>query len=419
MYLMFITVLVFAIAAPGFARAPLVKIQANSSARPPAKAMTEKTIGSTVTAEFERLRKEGNESVYNLDYKDAKGIFLQMTKIAPDHPAGYVYLANNLWLETLNASRRLTASLYSSGSFYAQDKDSDATDMKREREFNDLIRKALAVSEARLKKNPRDAEALYYQGSARGLRAGYSVTVKRSFRKAIGDANASIKIQKQVLKIDPDYTDANLSIGLYEYVIGSLPFIWKIFAKVAGLSGSKKKGLEYLEMVAEQGRYASDDARVLLIGLYSRENQPERALEIIGYLAKKYPRNFLFGVERGAMLYRLGRLDEGDRVFTDMLKDERIAREAIDIVNYQWGEAMIGAGKFAEALAKYNAVKEWPRSSQELVSLSHLHAGQALDVMGKRQEAVAEYRVVLKRENVFDSHKQAEQYVKKPFTPAS
>ena len=41
--------------------------------------------------------------------------------------------------------------------------------------------------------------------------------------------------------------------------------------------------------------------------------------------------------------------------------------------------------------------------------------GEALDALGKRDEAMAEYQVVLKRENVFDSHKLAAQYVKKPY----
>ena len=35
--------------------------------------------------------------------------------------------------------------------------------------------------------------------------------------------------------------------------------------------------------------------------------------------------------------------------------------------------------------------------------------------MGKRDEAMSEYQMVLKRENIFDSHKLAEQYVKKPY----
>src|SRR5688572_11119127 len=56
-----------------------------------------KTEGPAELVEFDRLRTEGFDAVYNIDYKTARERFLQMTRIAPDHPAGYVYLANNLW----------------------------------------------------------------------------------------------------------------------------------------------------------------------------------------------------------------------------------------------------------------------------------------------------------------------------------
>ena len=368
--------------------------------------------------EFGRLRVEGNDAVYNLEYAAAREKFQRLTKLAPDHPAGYIYLANNLWLEWLNSSRRLSSNLYSSGSFYAQDAEEDKFDPKKDKEFNDLIRQAIAVAKARLAKNPKDTEALYYHGAALGLRASYSVTVKRSFRKAMGDANGSIKIQRQVVALDPQYNDAYLSIGLYSYVIDSLPFFWRTMARLAGLKGSKKKGIEQLELAAAQGRYANDDARVILIGIYSREKQPEKALEAISYLAKKYPRNHLLGVERGVMLYQRGRKDEAAQWFAGLLQDERIAQAVSDHVNYQWGEALMQAGEFAPAVEKYRAVTRWPKADKALVSLSHLHAGQALDKLGKREEAVAEYQVVLKRENIFDSHKLAAEYVKKPYVEA-
>jgi tetratricopeptide (TPR) repeat protein len=369
-------------------------------------------------AEFDRLRNEANDALYNMDYKTARDGYTRMTEIAPDHPAGYVYLANNLWLETLNSSRRLNTSLYTSGSFYSQDSGEDKVDPKRDREFNDLIKQALAKTRERLIKDSSDAEALYYEASALGLRAGYGTTVKRSFARAIGDANESIQIHKKVIKIDPNYVDAYLSIGLYEYVIDSLPFGWRMLARVAGLKGSKKKGIEHLEMVTQTGKYTSDDARVVLIGVYSKEAKPERALEMISYLANKYPRNYLFGVERAAMLYRMGRSDEGNQAFQGLLKDNRIAQVAADLVNYQWGESLAAKGDYAAAVERYNDVKRWQKADAELISLAHLHAGQALDVLGKRNEAVAEYQAVLKRENVFDSHKLASQFVKKPYVPA-
>src|SRR5262249_1618042 len=104
---------------------------------------------SANSAEFNRLREEGNTAVYNIDYKLARERFQQMVKIAPEHPAGYIYLANNLWLEWLNSSRRLLTSLYNGASFYQQDAEEDKFDPKRDKEFNDLLKEAITVAKAR------------------------------------------------------------------------------------------------------------------------------------------------------------------------------------------------------------------------------------------------------------------------------
>lgn len=225
-------------------------------------------------SEFDRLRIEGFDAIYNIDYKTARERFMQMTRLAPEDPAGYVYLANNLWLETLYQTHRLTTSVYTGESFYSQDANEDKVDQKRDREFNDLIRQAIAATKARLIKNPKDVEALYYQASALGIRAAYGASVKRSFVRGIGDANESVKLQREVIKLDPNYVDAYLSIGFYEYVIDSLPAGWRLLARFAGLKGSKSKGIEHLELVTTRGKYAADDARVVLLGIYSKENQP-------------------------------------------------------------------------------------------------------------------------------------------------
>jgi hypothetical protein len=368
--------------------------------------------------EFDRLRVQGFDAVYNLDYKTARERFLQMTRLAPDHPAGYLYLANNLWLETLYLSRRLTTSVYTGGAFYSQDASEDKVDPKRDREFQDLIKQAVAVSKARLLKNAKDAEALYYEASALGIRAAYSSSVKRSFSRGIGDANDSVKIQREVIKLDPDYVDAYLSIGLYEYVIDSLPFGWRMLARFAGLKGSKAKGIEHLELVVSRGKYGADDSRVVLLGIYSKENNRERSLRIISDLTTHYPRNYIFGLERASMLYRIGRSDEGGRMFSELLKDDRVTAQVADLLNYQWGEALLSKEDYEGAITRFKEVQRWPKSNAGLVSLAHLRAGEALDALGKRDDAMAEYQMVLKRENVFDSHKLATQYVKKAYIPS-
>jgi len=372
--------------------------------------------GGADSQDFDRLRQHGNEAIYNLDFQVARSDFQRMSELRPDSPAPYVYLASCLWLETLNKSRRLSPALFSKLSFYAQKSDSDKTDPERDRAFNDLIERAMAASAAALQKNPRDAQALYYQAGALGIRAAYVGTVQRSFKHAISDANKAAELQSKVLKLDPQYYDAYLSIGLYDYIIGSLPFFWRLLARLAGLGGgSKERGIEHLETVVSNGRFANDDARVFLEAIYDREGNQDKSLELVDYLRKKYPRNYLLGVERGRLLYAKGDADEGARQFESLLNDPKTASEATDIINYQWAEMLRGRGDWNQALSKYAAVTQWPGSEQGLVSIAYLNAGQMLDVLGRRQDAIAEYRMVLERDNVYDSHDQAQSFIKNAY----
>ncbi|HSE97748.1 MAG TPA: tetratricopeptide repeat protein, partial [Blastocatellia bacterium] len=186
-----------------------------------------------------------------------------------------------------------------------------------------------------------------------------------------------------------------------------------------GVSGSKKDGINHLQVVAEGGKYAQDDAQVLLVIIYSRENQPERALELISRLSSRYPRNYLLGVERAVMLYRLGRHDEGARVFNELLNNSDITADATDVVSYQYGEALMETGKYGDAGLRYKAVMDWPKSEPDLVTLAHLRRGQALDALGRHDEARKEYQTVLKRDDAYNCHNLARKYNKKPYIPSA
>ena len=79
---------------------------------------------------------------------------------------------------------------------------------------------------------------------------------------------------REVLKLDPNYIDAGMTIGLYEYVVGSLPLPIKVVAGITGFRGSKKSGLEMLERVAKEGTWATGRCQAsLLMVLYNREKR--------------------------------------------------------------------------------------------------------------------------------------------------
>ncbi len=121
---------------------------------------------ATESSSMEELRRTGLEALYNLDYEKARKDFSEIVRLYPDHPAGSQLLAARLWAKTLYESRRLQGSLYSSESFYTQG--DDKVDPKIVSEFRNLTRESKRLADARLKKDPRDVEALNFLAAIAG-----------------------------------------------------------------------------------------------------------------------------------------------------------------------------------------------------------------------------------------------------------
>src|SRR5437868_3993359 len=134
---------------------------------------------------FDDLRVKGFEALYNLDYEVAQASFKEIERLFPDHPSGPQFLAALLWSRTLNESRRLKSSLYGSDEFYEGSE--DKIDERVVDEFRDYTRRARLLAEARLKRDPKDVEALYFLGATEGLKAAFEAGVQRSFMSALRD----------------------------------------------------------------------------------------------------------------------------------------------------------------------------------------------------------------------------------------
>ncbi|HEX3558571.1 MAG TPA: hypothetical protein VHU19_05180 [Pyrinomonadaceae bacterium] len=381
---------------------------------------------------FDELRSAGFDALYNLDYEGARRRFTEMTRDFPDHPAGYQFIAVGLWLKTLNESRRLQASLYNNEGFY-KEKD-DQADPKLSAEFRELTRKAKELSEARLKRNPKDEDALYYLGGVEGLKAAWGSMVERSFMSALRNGSDAVDHHRELLKLDPGYTDAKVTVGMYEYVVGTLPPLVKLGATFIGVRGSRKRGLAEMEQVAREGKWSRDDAKSLLIALLKREGRFRDAYTYADELASKYPRNYLFKMEAADALVSQAEVDratnpdaakkteaEAFAVFESLLASAASAaapntpRPPLDLVHYDYGNALLVAGQAERAAKELLAAAALPGAESSLVTRTRLRAAQALDVAGHREEAITQYKAVLARANVFDSHEDARRGLKEPY----
>src|SRR5262249_58598820 len=137
--------------------------------------------------------------------------------------------------------RGLESSLYGDDDTFCSTSD-DKADPKVVDECRTLTRQARVLTEARLKQFPKDPEALYFMGAIEGLKASFEEAVERRHFAALKDGSDAVDKHREVIKLDPSYRDAEITIGLYDYTVGALPLPVKIAAGMVGVFGSEKAG---------------------------------------------------------------------------------------------------------------------------------------------------------------------------------
>jgi len=407
----------------------LLTVAVSAAAQQPS-SPTSQWITDGERARFEELRRSGLDALYNIDYDKAERDFKEIVKLFPNHPGGYQLLAARVWIKTLYESRRLQGSLYSSENFYTSG--DDKVDPKIITEFRNFTREAKRLAEAKLKQDPKNIEARDFLANTEGLKAAFEEAVERRHFAALRDGNDAVNHHREVLKLDPKYIDAQITIGLYEYVVGSLPLGIKIIAGATGYRGSKKRGLAMLEQVAREGRWAQDDAKTVLVLLYRREKRFDDVLKLTRELSAKYPRNYLLRIETADALVSIAEVKRSQKdlagaaqaekeafaTFEEVLRDRTmrdVAARALDLIHFKYGEVLMTAGHHDRAAKEFLAATKVDRGEAGLITMAHLYAGWSFDVAGKRDEAVAQYKEVLARPNVYDAHDEAKKGLRQAY----
>src|SRR5207253_3267887 len=119
-------------------------------------------------------------------------------------------------------------------------------DPAQKQRIKQLVQQAEKLEDAELARNPNNVDMLYARGVTRGQFALYTALIERAWFSALRNAVGARHDHERVLELAPNYTDAKLVVGAHNYVMGSLPWGVKVAVSLVGLSGSKEKGLQYL-----------------------------------------------------------------------------------------------------------------------------------------------------------------------------
>ncbi len=363
---------------------------------------------STLSAQQKRLDSlisSGIHQIYSIKFEEAESTFAIVKKDFPEHPAGNFFSAMIVWWRVL-------------------------LDLQNEIYDDILIDKLEVVIEQCdeiLDKNPTNVDAIFFKGGAMGYRGRLSA-LRGDWLDAAADSKDALPLVFLAYELDSTNTDVVLGFGIYNYFAEVIP---EVFPMVEPLmiffpEGDKKKGIEQLMFVGENGKYAKYEALYFLMtSYYSFENNNNKALEYAAKLNDEFPNNPRFESYRGRINVRMNNYKKAFEIFSSVINKynmgytgytERIKREAEYYVGvyYQRIDSLSLAETHFLNCNSLSRIVDKEKESGFLVN-TLLYLGELNDLKGERMKAIKYYEEVLDLKEFQKSHEKAEKYIDKPY----
>jgi hypothetical protein len=170
--------------------------------------------------------------------------------------------------------------------------------------FGSAVRKAQELARARLKSNPRDADALFALTIATGMQADYASLIERKQMESLRLTREADKVARDLLAVAPRATDAYVALGAANYIIGCLPGYKRFFIRFGGFHGDRALGMQQLGRTAATGHYLRPYAKLTLGLAAMREKQWDLARIEFEQLAAEFPANPKFARELAKLRVR-------------------------------------------------------------------------------------------------------------------
>ena len=379
-------------------------------------------LGQTLRdAEYKAASTLGTTHLYRLEHDQAVEFFYELQEKYPNHPGPPLARAVAIWLRELIEREDLDLERFISPGYFTRPSQEEMPKEDVEA-FYEGIAKSQENAEKYLEAHPGDKEARYYLGSCHGALGVFAFTIERSYRKALKHGRETYRIQRKIVDEDPDFIDAYMTLGSYEYVVGNLPWYIKWFATLAGYHGTEVRGFEYVARAAREGYFVKDDARLLLMVMYVREDENNYALEMAQQLHRRYPENYMFHLNQAQILERMDEPARAAAMYAAVAAraEKRVPnyqKLPLEKIRYPLANRLLALGSEDQALDQFKVAADDPDTPERERALSNLRAGEILDTMGRRGEAVSYYLRVQQLQAFDGSHEIAEQYLQSPYQP--
>ena len=341
------------------------------------------------------LVREAYEHFYNLDYPGAVERFERFHEAHPGDPQATALLLDAVLFQELYRLDLLDTTFYANDGFLTGRHATEEDPKTRDRILG-LADEAIREADWRIGRNPNDIDALYARGWVRSLKCTYIAMVERGYGAGFRLATKAKDDEERVLQLDPDYVDAKLVVGVYEYVVGALPWPFKLLIGFAGITGSKTEGLEMLNDAAKRGVVTSVEARTVIALFLRREARYKEAIQVVRGLKSQYPHDFLFCLEEANLRKDAGEgmvaVEAYREIVANSAKPGYFAEARLELAYFGLGDALRGQRHYSEAAQAYEQAAWTKNVGPELKIRSLLAAGECHDLNGERQLAVRDYQ---------------------------
>jgi hypothetical protein len=355
---------------------------------------------------------------YNLDYAGAVELFEHYHAAHPGDPQATAYLLNAIIFQELYRQDLLDTTFYANDGFLTGKHATEEDPKKRDQIFA-LADEAVQEADWRLSQNPNDVNALFARAWVRSLRCTYVSMVQRAYGTGFRLATKARDDAARALELDPNYVDAKLITGVYEYVVGALPWPFKLMIGFAGITGSKATGLALLRDDGRRGVLTSVDARTAIALFLRREAKYDDAIQVVEQLKNEYPHDFLFCLEEANLRRDAG---EGMRavaayqqIQADNAKPGYFADARMELADFGLGDALRGQRHNDEAAQAFEEAAEMPGVGLELKIRTLLNAGECRDEAGQRELALHDYQSAIDAGPNTSRADQARRYLRTPY----
>ncbi|MBM3811259.1 MAG: hypothetical protein FJW20_06435 [Acidimicrobiia bacterium] len=333
----------------------------------------------------------GFDHFYNLEFDQAIAVFGGLAAKYPEEARYHNNLAQSILFRAMLRAGALESELVTGGNSFLRREKMNPPE-EEQRRFENAVATAMSLSQRRLEKNKDDRTGLYALGVVHGMRANYNFLVRKAWMDALRDATAGRKLHNRLTELEPAMIDAQLMQGAHDYVVGSLPWYYKILGFLAGFRGDKEKGIATLQEVASEGDRNKADAAILLAAIYRRERRADDAIPLLLDLIREFPRNYLLRLELAQMYSDIG---DKDQALEAISKVEAMKMQGLppEKIYYFRGNLLFWYDDWKEAEANLRkATANAEALDPNTGVLSWMRLGQTSDLLGKRQQAVAAYR---------------------------